>query len=195
MAQKIPTELRQLFTVDEAKKTKKDQAQYAADLERMTQLGAAAAQAGVTRIGDDTAAGSLATVYYGKDLEAMQAAWRAGLRRSSKPAPPSAPPAVPAPPDASRLKAAADEVLTVKVRGKTVAQHIEGFLDTIILEGQQVNEVVEEGVKVAAGYANASGLPSNEILRVVTGVVRNKWGNDAMASLLARLIALRDFVN
>ena len=87
----------------------------------------------------------------------------------------------------------ADEVLTTRVDGKSVEDHIRAFLQTIIAEGQKVYKVVRDARKTVT-EGRQSPISDRAMLKAVLKVVSDKWGQDPMTQPLAKVVALGEYV-
>lgn len=91
--------------------------------------------------------------------------------------------------------AAATEVLSTRIEGKTVEEHVVAYLQKVIAEGQTLNGQVKKASEQVKGYYNLpQGISDRAMLKAFSKVVRDRWGDDAMTGPLTRLVALGDYI-
>jgi hypothetical protein len=93
-------------------------------------------------------------------------------------------------------RAQAEEVLSVQIRGKSVADHINAFLLELIKNGREIEKIVEAGAKEVEGYYPPDKMNWKELERVVyKHLVEGHWTKDDMAKPLSKLITHGDYVH
>jgi hypothetical protein len=87
------------------------------------------------------------------------------------------------------------EVLTVRVDGRSLSDHIENFLKVLITQGRGLNKLVEQAQTTVEGYNGGEQVDTRRLSQVIQAFLeKGRWGQDAMSKPLADLIALGEYI-
>jgi len=92
-------------------------------------------------------------------------------------------------------KDVAEEVISTRVDGKSIQQHINDFLTEFIASAQTCNRRIEQANKTVEGHFNNEVKASRkEMQAAVMKAMEKKWGKDRMAPLLADALANQEYI-
>jgi hypothetical protein len=83
----------------------------------------------------------------------------------------------------------AEEVLSVRVDGQKVRDHLDEFARGLITSGQRIFKIVHEAMKMVESYYPPDKFDERAVRAVVMKELERRWGRDKMLPLLADMIA------